>query len=111
MTSDIVVEDWPGQVTLAEAETRFQEAMVLLGWAAEELRSQVEAGDLPNTSDIKDASKELGEAWRAAQKERERVAEYRRKKGELVDGDIDLDAARDAICQQLDRIADSLKEN
>lgn len=109
MTSDILVEDWPGQVTLAEAEIRFQEAMVLLGWAADELRARIEAGDLPDTTDIRTAGKELGEAWRAAQKERERVAEYRRKNGELVDGDIDLDAARDAICQQLDRIADSLK--
>ena len=96
--------------TLLQAEMRFQDAMVLLGWAEDELRAQVRAGELPEGADVKAMGKELGEAWRALQKERERVAEFRRKRGELVGHDLDLDQARDAVCQQLDRIAASLEK-
>ncbi len=109
MNIDNLVEDRAEEVTLQQAEKRFQDAMVLVGWAEEELRARVIAGDLPDASDVKSMCKELGEAWRALQRERERVAEFRRKRGELVGGDLDLDAARAAVCEQLGRIAASLE--
>ena len=65
--------------------------------------------EAPETADLEFAIKNLNNAWRAAQTERTRVADFRRKNGELVPGDIDLDAARTSVCEQLDRIAASLK--
>ena len=109
MTNDDLGENLLGELTLAEAEKRFHEAMELLSWATDELRTRVQAGEMPDTVDVAAMRKELGDAWRAFQRERDFVAEYRRKNGGLVDGDLDFGTARAAVCEQLDRIATSLE--
>ncbi len=102
-------EDRPEHVTLAQAEAAFQFAMELIGQAQNELIEKARDGTLADTEDMRFALKHLGQTIRIAQTEREHVADIRRKNGELVEGDLDLEAARDAVCEQLDRIADSLK--
>ena len=110
VVSDNLTEERSAEVTLEQAELRFQETMVLLGWAENYLRSSLKSGELPDTKEIRTAISDLGHAVKVAQLERERVATIRRKNGELVGRDLDLGAARDQICLQLDSIARTLKE-
>ena len=98
------------ELTLLQAEQSFQEAMALVGLAKQDIRDRLNNGEPPEAVDIQALSKELGLAWIALQKERDRIAEFRRKRGELVEGDLDFTAARVAISEQLDRIAASLEE-
>ena len=109
MKQEQSLEDQQQEISLEHAEAEFQLALDLIGHVREEFRAQWDRGETPETADIEFAIKNLNNAWRAAQTERTRVADFRRKNGELVPGDIDLDAARASICEQLDRIAASLK--
>ena len=98
------------ETTLRQAEARFQDAMILIGLAEERLRDQIRVGDDSDGKDLSDRGKQLGVALRALQTERERVADYKRKRGELVGGDLDLEAARAKIREQLDRISEALRK-
>lgn len=110
MTKKDLKEDQPQTVTADQAEMRLTDAMVLIGMAQEEFRDRMSSGDIPGTRDLVDMGKELGAAWQALQKERDRLADEQRKRGQLAEGDIDFAAAKLAIRQQLDRIAASLNE-
>ena len=98
------------ETTLRQAEARFQDAMILIGLAEERLRDQIRVGDDSDGKDLSDRGKQLGVALRALQTERECVADYKRKRGELVGGDLDLEAARAKIREQLDRISEALRK-
>jgi hypothetical protein len=102
------LEDRSEQVTLAQAEAEFQLNLELIGMAREEFRAMVEAGKIPDPTDIKAITKALSEAWSQAQSERNRVAEQNRKNGIAGAGELDLAAARAEVCERLDRIAAAL---
>jgi len=104
------LEDRSERVTLAQAEAEFQLNLELIGIARAEFRAKLEAGDYPDPTDIKGIGKALGEAWKQAQMERDRVAEQNRRDGIAGDGALDLEAARLEICERLDRIAATLAE-
>lgn len=110
VVSENLTEERSAELTLEQAELRFQETMVLLGWAENYLRDSLKSGKLPDTKEIRTAVSDLGQAIKVTQTERERVATIRRKNGELVGGDLDLGSARDQVCKQLDCIARSLQE-
>ena len=62
MTTDDLDDERSGELTLVEAEKRFHESVELLGWATDEFRARIKAGDLPDTADVGAMRKELGEA-------------------------------------------------
>ena len=109
MKQEQSTEDQQSRTSLEHAEAEFQLALELIGQAREDLRAATRNGDVPQTEDVEFAIKNLNNAWRAAQTERTRIADFRRKEGGLAEGDLDMGAARRAVCEQLDRIAASLQ--
>ena len=109
MKQEQSLEDQHQEISLEHAEAEFQLALDLIGHVREEFRAQWDRGETPETADIEFAIKNLNNAWRAAQTERTRIADFRRKEGGLAEGDLDMGAARRAVCEQLDRIAASLQ--
>lgn len=105
MSEEQRLEDRRAEEILASAEAEFGNALALVGLAREDMRRRIDAGKVPETDDIVAIMSGLSKAWYAAQKERDRVAEYRRKNGTVGSAELDLDAARAEVCERLDRIA------
>jgi len=105
MSDEQSLEDRQAEDILASAEAEFNNALALLGIAREDMRKRLDAGAVPVTDDITAMMSDLNKAWYAAQKERDRVAEFRRRNGGAEGAELDLVAARVEVCERLDRIA------
>lgn len=91
----------PEDENLQVAETLFEEAGIILGrWIKEAKRD-----DFTSAAPIKAALQELSTAWQMASKERNRVADERRKTSGVVGSyAVDYAAARDEIGRRLARL-------
>ncbi|WP_417247695.1 hypothetical protein [Celeribacter sp.] len=87
----------------------FDEAIVdQLNWAIEDLKETIEnlrSGDKGAAREIKPLIADLKRAHAQAMIERDRIETERRKRGELLPGDLDLDASRARIVDLLARRA------